>query len=135
MTDIASNATHFRLIAALRAIGHYLRETESQEEQYVFDCLSVCVNDKKSPEDREFWGWWMTLDPTYSAENCSGFVATFKAGLYNKDGNWDSVALPKSARDEVIRTQQDFTQKLSKMLDERFGLSFILHENSEEFIS
>ncbi len=59
MSETTQGPTHFRLMSKLKAIGPYLREPQSQEGRYYFDCLSVCVDDKKSPEKREFWagGW------------------------------------------------------------------------------
>ncbi|WP_375752937.1 sigma factor-binding protein Crl [Vibrio sp. HN007] len=128
MTEVAS-PTHYRLLSALKAVGPYLREPDSSEGKYVFDCLSACVDDKKSPEEREFWGWWMELE-----ETDSGFVACFKTGIYNLEGTWDKVEVPENAKDEVNRTQQEFMKKLTKALKERFELSFELHPESEEFI-
>ncbi|EGV2674026.1 Crl family RNA polymerase assembly factor, partial [Vibrio parahaemolyticus] len=54
MSETTQGPTHFRLMSKLKAIGPYLREPQSQEGRYYFDCLSVCVDDKKSPEKREF---------------------------------------------------------------------------------
>lgn len=59
MSEPTKSPTHYRLLSTLRAIGPYLRESQSTDGMYIFDCLSVCVNDKKSPEQREFWGWWL----------------------------------------------------------------------------
>ena len=55
MSEEAKKPTHYRLVTALKAIGPYLREPLCKEGAYHFDCLSVCVDDSKSPEDREFW--------------------------------------------------------------------------------
>ncbi|MDV7104996.1 sigma factor-binding protein Crl [Vibrio sp. TH_r3] len=134
MVNKVVSPTHFRLLTALRAIGPYLRESESTENSYLFDCLSVCVDDKQSPEMREFWGWWMELDTSKVDDAVDGFIAKFKMGMYDTDGNWQTVELPESAIPEVTRTQQEFLKKLHKVLEERFDLSFILHEQSVEFI-
>ncbi|EGQ9673206.1 sigma factor-binding protein Crl, partial [Vibrio parahaemolyticus] len=75
MSETTQGPTHFRLMSKLKAIGPYLREPQSQEGRYYFDCLSVCVDDKKSPEKREFWGWWMDLE---SIEG--GFTAKYHIG-------------------------------------------------------
>ncbi len=134
MTSEAVSPTHFKLLLALKAIGPYLREPESQEGMYFFDCLSVCVDDKQPPEEREFWGWWMELESIITDDKVTGFVAKFQVGLYDLDGKWQVKALPEKAKPEVIRTQEEFLKKLSKMLDERFALGFTLHEESEEFV-
>ncbi len=47
MSETTQGPTHFRLMSKLKAIGPYLREPQSQERRYYFDCLSVCVDDKK----------------------------------------------------------------------------------------
>ncbi|MFH4821616.1 sigma factor-binding protein Crl [Vibrio alginolyticus] len=100
MSETTQGPTHFRLMSKLKAIGPYLREPQSQEGRYYFDCLSVCVDDKKSPEKREFWGWWMDLE---SIEG--GFTAKYHIGKYNKEGQWVSEALPKKVVEEVYLTQ------------------------------
>lgn len=132
MAELATTPTHYRLLTALRAIGPYLRESDSKEGHYLFDCLSVCVDDKKSPEEREFWGWWMELDATDSIKNSSDYTAKFQLGIYNHDGNWDSVKVPQKAQAEVARTQSEFITKLSKVLEERFELKLIIDEESEK---
>jgi sigma factor-binding protein Crl len=134
MANTVVSPTHFRLLTALRAIGPYLRESESEEGNYLFDCLSVCVDDKKSPEEREFWGWWMVLDSTVNEKIVESFVAKFKVGMYDKEGQWVTKKLPKKVKPEVARTQEEFLKKLSKVLEERFALEFTIHEESEEFV-
>ncbi|WP_117233582.1 sigma factor-binding protein Crl [Vibrio maerlii] len=121
--------THFRLLSKLKAIGPYLRENESNETHYLFDCLSVCVDDKKSPEEREFWGWWLEL-----ARTETGFDANYSIGCYNQAGDWVEQALPDSAKKEVLRTQESFHSKLEEMLQKEFELSVALHESSSEFV-
>ncbi len=134
MTEVTANPTHFRLLTALRAIGPYLRENDSQDGNYLFDCLSVCVDDQKSPEEREFWGWWMELESCVREEATQGFTANFEIGLYNQSGCWEKSEVPDNVRGEVFRTQNEFMKKLSKVLEERFGLEFDLHTESAEFV-
>lgn len=126
MNESVASPTHNRLLSALRAIGPYLRETESKEGSYLFDCLSVCVDDKKSPEEREFWGWWTQLEVTDE-----GYSANFSTGIYNLEGNWDSIEVPEKQQNEVERTRSDFMNKLTKVMEERFSLSVSLHDESE----
>lgn len=128
MSDVAKTPTHHRLLSVLKAIGPYLREGQCQEGVYLFDCLAVCINDKKSPEKREFWGWWMEL-----TETDSGFEANYQLGRYNVAGNWEVSSLPEQAMSDVVRTQQEFHQKLGQTLQERFLLTLSLHQQSVEF--
>ncbi|MDG3087313.1 sigma factor-binding protein Crl [Vibrio hannami] len=129
MTEVAASPTHYRLLSALKAIGPYLREPDSSEDSYLFDCLSACVDDKKSPEEREFWGWWMELTVTDSR-----YIACFKTGIYNLEGVWEKTDIPANASAEVTRTQQEFVKKLTAALKDRFDLGFELHPESEEFV-
>ncbi|GAM55770.1 curlin genes transcriptional activator [Vibrio ishigakensis] len=118
--------TYHRLIAKLKAIGPYLREGECEQDLFLFDCLSVCVDDKKSPECREFWGWWMELEKQEQK-----FVACYHHGKYNAEGEWIEESLPESAEQEVLRTQQAFQTKVETLLQEQFGMTVDLHEDSE----
>ncbi|MCY9826568.1 sigma factor-binding protein Crl [Vibrio chagasii] len=129
MSEVTQEPTHYRLLNVLKAIGPYLREPQSEEGHYIFDCLSVCVNDKKSPEEREFWGWWMELDKSEE-----GYSAKYNIGKYNIEGNWDSLPLPKKAVAEVSRTQEAFHQKLVDELQSKFEISIQLDEESVEFV-
>ncbi|GLO60132.1 sigma factor-binding protein Crl [Vibrio sp. MACH09] len=132
MTELAAAPTHFRLLSALRAIGPYLRESDSREGHYLFDCLSVCVDDKKSPEEREFWGWWMELDAAPATESQNSYIAMFRFGIYNQQGDWVAKTLPKAAQVETARTQTEFIAKLDKVLQERFELKMEIAKESEE---
>lgn len=129
MSEVAKKPTHYRLLSALKAIGPYLREPQSEEGHYIFDCLSVCVNDKKSPEEREFWGWWLELNKSEE-----GFSAKYNIGKYNLAGDWVSHALPKKAVEEVTRTQEAFHQKLVDLLSTQFEIDVTLDEESVEFV-
>lgn len=124
MTD-TSAPTHYRLMTSLKAIGPYLREGECEAGAYLFDCLSVCVNDKKSPEKREFWGWWLELEKQENA-----FIANYTFGQYDEKGQWLDVAIPDKARPEVERTLEDFHQKLVKVLSGNYNFTVSLHKNS-----
>lgn len=126
---VKQQPTFHRLIAKFKALGPYLRESESTEECFVFDCLSVCVDEKKSPECREFWGWWMKLEKQDEL-----LVARFHHGKYDTTGAWIDESLPQEAEKEVMRTQTVFQEKVESSLAEHFGLSFKLHEDSEAIV-
>ncbi|MGF1746235.1 sigma factor-binding protein Crl [Vibrio minamisatsumaniensis] len=129
MSKVTQQPTHYRLLNVLKAIGPYLREPQSEEGHYIFDCLSVCVNDKKSPEEREFWGWWLELD-----KSGDGFSAKYNTGKYNIDGHWEPLPLPKKVVAEVSRTQEAFHQKLIDELQNKFEISVQFDEESVEFV-
>lgn len=77
MSEMTKTPTHYRLLSTLKAMGPYLREGQCSERFYLFDCLASCVNDKKSPEKREFWGWWMEL-----TQNEQEMSACYHIGRY-----------------------------------------------------
>ncbi|WP_070970782.1 sigma factor-binding protein Crl [Vibrio sonorensis] len=129
MSEVTKKPTHYRLVSTFKAIGPYLRENQSDEERFLFDCLSVCVNDKKSPEEREFWGWWLEL-----VKKEDGFEARYHKGRYDSKGEWVTEKLPKKSVQEVGRTQEVFHEKLVKATSEQFGLEVVLHQESAEFV-
>lgn len=129
MSEAVKKPTHYRLVSALKAIGPYLREALCKDGTYHFDCLSVCVDDKKSPEDREFWGWWLDL---YQSED--GFEAIYQIGRYDHSGVWQTESAPKNVLGEITRTQEVFHQKLSEALKTQFELELVVGDKSAEFV-
>ncbi len=129
MSETTKNPTHYRLLSALKAIGPYLREDKSKEGSYLFDCLASCVDDRKSPEKREFWGWWMELDQIEK-----GFEAKYFLGRYNLAGDWEVKDIPDKVLTEVSLNQEEFHNKLEQTLIERFGLALSVHKESVEFV-
>ncbi|OBT16838.1 XRE family transcriptional regulator [Vibrio sp. UCD-FRSSP16_10] len=125
---LGKQPTYHRMIAKLKAIGPYLRESECQPNLFLFDCLSVCVDDKKSPECREFWGWWMELEKQDEGSIC---IARFHHGKYNASGAWIDEKLPATAEAEVQRTQTVFESKIKEQLSKQFEFEFELHQDSE----
>ena len=120
--------THYRLLSTLKAIGPYLREAQCEQGKYLFDCLSVCVNDKKSPEEREFLGMVVR-----AGTRGRGVRSKYRVGLYDAKGDWMDEKLPKKAIAEVSRTQEGFHQKLIETLATQFGMTLDFHKESAEF--
>lgn len=114
MTDFIE-PTHHRLISSFKAIGPYLRENSVDKGRYLFDCLSVCLDDAPSPELREFWGWWLQL-----VQSDSGFIAHYSLGKYNKLGDWEAVSIPEHAQLEVEKSLELFHGKLEQLLTEKY---------------
>lgn len=129
MSETTKSPTHYRLLSVLRAIGPYLRESQCEEGAYLFDCLSVCVDDKKSPEKREFWGWWLELNLEEGI-----YQARYRTGLYDLTGDWQDKKLPKKAIEDVNRTQEAFHQMLVETLQSEFALQIQMHKESVEFV-
>lgn len=128
MSEMAKSPTHYRLLSTFKAIGPYLREQECSKERFLFDCLASCVDDTKSPEEREFWGWWLTLDTVDG-----GFIAKYHKGRYTLAGAWSEEKIISKAEEEVVKTQVNFHEKLTKAL-EPFSLIITLDQESQEFV-
>ncbi len=105
--------TSGRLMTRFAQLGPYLRQNKSTEAVYFFDCLATCVNAKKSPENREFWGWWLLLKAEEGVLEYS-----YDFGMYDLKGDWTQDALPTSCTAEVKQSLDDFYIKLKGLCDE-----------------
>ncbi|MEZ9523652.1 sigma factor-binding protein Crl [Enterovibrio norvegicus] len=112
MTEETKTLSHGRLLTRFTQIGPYLRQNKSTEERYFFDCLSACVNAKKPPESREFWGWWLELTPKEG-----GFEYAYKFGKFNTEGEWQSDNVPKKCNKEVTESLDAFYKKICNFVE------------------
>lgn len=129
MTTTTVAPSHNRLLTRFAAIGPYLRNKKSSEDKYFFDSLSVCVDAKKSPEEREFWGWWLELTP-----NDDGYQYVYHFGRYDESGEWISEAIPAKYQEEVVATLSSFYTKITTLLTKDFSLSVSAHQDLQETI-
>ena len=120
MPDGASQLSHNRLVYRFTQLGPYLRKDKTREEQYFFDCLSVCINANKSPQTREFWGWWFELN---TDEN--GFYYDYQFGKFDTKGNWLEETVPNQNSKEVKNTLSDFYQKLQAFVEEDLNMKIL----------
>lgn len=101
-----------RVIKKFTELGPYLREDKCQDDDFFFDCLSVCVSAKQPPDKREFWGWWMNL--TAGEQHYS---YRWQTGLFDKQGGWISKTVPAgAARLEVESSIQKFFPRLLALM-------------------
>ncbi|OOE71112.1 sigma factor-binding protein Crl [Salinivibrio kushneri] len=107
-----------RLKTRFTALGPYFREGKSDTERYFFDSLSVCVDAKKDPDAREFWGWWLELTP-----HSEGFEYRYGFGLYDKKGDWVAKSIPREAQEAVDKTLTHFYDKLCALLEDELNLA------------
>jgi len=86
--DEKKGPSHGRIIKLLTDLGPYFRRLNSTESSYFFDCLEICLDDKKEPEEREFLGWWMIV-----TKNEHSFQYERFNGRYNLAGNWEAATI------------------------------------------
>ncbi|MGL4735570.1 MAG: sigma factor-binding protein Crl [Enterovibrio sp.] len=123
MAEATKTLSHNRLLTRFAQLGPYLRRDLCTTESYFFDCLSVCVNDKKSPETREFWGWWLELAPTET-----GFSYTYHYGKFNTAGDWVADAKHKESLAHINDTLNDFYKKLASFVVDELSLTLMASE-------
>ncbi|SKA47184.1 sigma factor-binding protein Crl [Enterovibrio nigricans] len=112
MTDETKSISHGRLMTKFAQLGPYLRQNKSSEQSYFFDCLSACVNAKKTPESREFWGWWMELTPKEG-----GFEYVYAFGKFDTAGEWKEENVPSKSASEVKASLDTFYQKITGFVE------------------
>lgn len=120
MTTTTIFPPHGRLMTKLTALGPYLREKKSHPELFFFDCLASCINTQKAPEEREFWGWWLTINPT-----SDGFEYCYDFGRYDLSGEWKLGKLPAKHKDAVLKTLIDFHAKLTPFIIDECSLTLV----------
>lgn len=118
MNDETKTLSHGRLMTRFAQVGPYLRQHKSSEEGYFFDCLSACVNAKKSPECREFWGWWMEMTPVEG-----GFEYLYTFGKFNTEGVWIEDNVPNKYVNEVKASLDTFYTKITALVEGELALT------------
>lgn len=101
-----------KLNTRFTAIGPYFRQLQSNSSLFFFDCLAECVSAKPPAEEREFYGWWLTLTP-----NEEGFEYQYWYGYYDKQGDWSEYDIPAellgSVEDSLIAFYGKLTEELA----------------------
>ena len=120
MTKESQILSYNRLVTRFTQLGPYLRKEKTNEEKFFFDCLSVCVNAEKTPDTREFWGWWLSLSTTEE-----GFFYDYQFGKFNTAGDWLTENIPNQDSQQVRETLSDFYLKLQNFVEEDLNLKIL----------
>ena len=104
---IKTGPSRGRLFKLFNDLGPYFRKSLSTESSFFFDCLEVCINPEKEPENREFYGWWVLVTKQETCFNYQRFD-----GIYNLAGDW--VAEPVSKQDQA-QLDQSFELFLTRL--------------------
>lgn len=105
-----------RLFKLFTDFGPFFRKLKSDEKTFFFDCLEICVDDKKEPEERIFLGWWVEL-----TRNGNTFTYQRFNGLYDIEGNWVSNKITKKEMLQIDQSFNTFIEKLTEMIDVEVG--------------
>lgn len=111
-----------RLFKLFTDFGPYFRKLESDETTFFFDCLEICVDAEKEPEDRVFLGWWMIVTRTENTFTYERFN-----GLYDLEGNWVKSKITKKEMQNLDLSFTTFIEKLTDMIDVEVGYELKSH--------
>ncbi|MCW8995850.1 MAG: sigma factor-binding protein Crl [Psychromonas sp.] len=106
-----------RLFKLFTDLGPYFRKQQSTESSFFFDCLEICADPKKEPEEREFYGWWMVL-----VKDDNGFHYKRFDGFYNDAGDWVVETLSAQQQQLIDKSFALFIKRLQTLLDVETGL-------------
>lgn len=118
-----------RVLKRFNELGPYLREDKCDSQRFFFDCLAVCVNVKPTPDKREFWGWWLTVEAKEAH-----FTYQYAYGLFDKEGIWQPTEI-KKAEDKaaVEKTLQAFFPRLEATLHQQ-DILLIPEQGTEQIL-
>ncbi len=111
-SDVENGPSHGRIIKLLTDLGPYFRRLQSTESSYFFDCLEICVDDNKEPEEREFLGWWVVV-----TNNGDGFHYERFNGRYNLAGNWVAETISEQELQQLDNSFALFIERLQSLME------------------
>ncbi len=106
-----------RLFKLFTDLGPYFRKLHSTECSFFFDCLEICIDAEKEPEEREFYGWWLLV--TKDEDGCH--YQRFD-GIYNLAGDWVVESISKNDQQQLDKSFELFLKRLATLIDIETGL-------------
>ena len=106
-----------RLFKLFTDLGPYFRKLQSTESLFFFDCLEICLDAEKLPEEREFYGWWLHLE-----KDQDGYKYQRFDGCYNLAGDWVVETLSTENQKQVDQSFELFLKRLEALLNTETGL-------------
>lgn len=105
-----------RLFKLFTDLGPYFRKLQSTESHFFFDCLEICIDSEKVPEEREFYGWWLVLE---KEENSFNYQRV--NGRYNIAGDWVIEAISVQNQQQIDKSFTLFIKRLETLIDIETG--------------
>ena len=111
--DRTKKPSRGRLFKLFTDLGPYFRKLQSTESSYFFDCLEICIDDTKEPEEREFYGWWLVV-----TNKGDSFTYERLDGRYNLAGDWEAAALSEERQPQLDKSFDIFIVRLQALIKE-----------------
>ena len=105
-----------RIFKLFTDLGPYFRKLQSTDTSFFFDCLEVCVDDTKEPNERQFYGWWLVV-----TRDENGFNYRRYNGLYNLDGDWFVSKIKKKDQKQIDDSFNLFIVRLQSLIEAETG--------------
>jgi sigma factor-binding protein Crl len=125
MSAIKTTPSRGRLFKLFTDLGPYFRKQQSTESLFFFDCLEVCVDPKKEPEERAFYGWWLTLVKEENVYRYQRFD-----GCYNLAGDWVVEELSIQNKQQVDKSFAIFLSRLEALIKAETGMELKENESA-----
>jgi len=127
MTDsITKQPSRGRLFKLFTELGPYFRIKQSNESLFFFDCLEICLDVEKELEEREFYGWWVTIEKSES-----GYAYQRFDGLYNLAGDWVCKKISAENKKQLDQSFAVFFKQIATLLKNETGYELVEFEHSE----
>ena len=115
-SDLLLTPSRGRLFKLFTDLGPYFRKLQSTENSFFFDCLDVCVDDTKEPDERQFNGWWLIV-----TRDENGFDYERYDGLYNLEGDWVVTAITSNDQQILDASFDLFIDRLKSLIEVETG--------------
>ena len=125
-TSIEKQPSRGRLFKLFTELGPYFRIKKSTESLFFFDCLEICLDAEKELEEREFYGWWVTIE-----KDDSGYAYRRLDGLYNLAGDWVSKKISVKNKKQLDQSFVLFLEQIAMLLKNETGYELVPLDHSE----
>ncbi|MEH6451748.1 MAG: sigma factor-binding protein Crl [Psychromonas sp.] len=111
--DSTKTPSRGRLFKLFTDLGPYFRKLQSTESSYFFDCLEICIDMEKEPEEREFYGWWLIVE-----NNDAGYTFKRFDGRFNLAAEWEVEKLTEEQQQQIDKSFDLFIVRLQALIKE-----------------